>query len=182
MTVAHNHRLATAGIHGCFLLLVQRSHVVLLLMLTFTVLLLCNGKACGLYLRVRQSEDTFDGAVEVTYLVHKGRYHLTGLEDVTRQHPVLDKRAVLAHALMELLRRLVNHRLQLLVLALGGLAPPGVLLGAVVAHDLHVTAAVAVNGTVRRSPESGHAADAAELVERIHHYHTVGTAGEVHAR
>ena len=83
---------------------------------------------------------------------------------------------------MELLGVLVELGLQLLVLALGGLAPPCVLLGAVLAHQLNVAVAVLVDGVVGDGPEGGHRADAAVAVHGVHRDDAVAAAGQVHAR
>ena len=103
------------------------------------------------------------------------------MEGFTRQHPVLDQRTVIADGLMKLSGALVNKCLQLLVVAIGGIARDGVLLGRVVTDNLDVAGTINIMRSVGGSPESSHRTDAAVFIFGVAHYHTVATAGEVDA-
>ena len=80
---------------------------------------------------------------------------------------------------MKLAGVLANQCLQLLVVAIGGVATEGVLLGRVVTDNLDVSGSINIMRSVGGSPESSHRTDAAVFIFGVSHYHTVATAGEV---
>ena len=130
-------------------------------------------------LTISQLKDALNGAVDSANLIDESRHHLLSLEHVTAQHPVLHQWTVVADGLLELVGVLVNECLQLLVVALGGIAIPIVLFGSVVAYYLDISGAVHIFGTVGSGPERSHRTDAAEVVLGVPHHHTVATASEV---
>ena len=184
MTVIDYSQVATARSDSGFLLRVELGHLLRLLALRLLavgfVFRLCCHQSCGCQRLVGQFVDALDGAVHVAYLIDQRRHHLLCLEHLSRQHVGSNERTVLAHRLMELLGVSVEFCLQLLILACGGLAVPVVLLGAVLADKFHIAIAVLIYCVVGDGPESGHRADATELVAGVHHHHAVAPTGQVH--
>ena len=187
VAVIDHRQVAFLLVDGGLLLCVQLGQLLRLFaarLLVGVVLWLFHdgGLACRRQRLVGQLEHALDGTLHVAYLIDQRGYHLLRLEHLARQHVVGHLRAVLPYGLVELLGVLVELGLQLLILALGSLAPPCVLLRAVLAYELHVAVAVLINGVMCHRPEGGHRAYAAVLVLRVHHDHAVAAAGQVHAR
>ena len=182
MSVIHLHHGTLAGGDGGLLLLAEGGHVLL------PALRLLTGLPAGFlhgdslprrYQRlVGQLEDTLDGSVVVADLVDEGAHDVLRVEGLAGEVLLLHHRAVLPDGLAELLAQLVKLGLQLLRVAVGGLAVLGVLLGAGDAHQLDVAVAVPVHGPVRHGPEGAHRADAAHGVPAVHHDRAVAQGGD----